>query len=329
MNFKIKEFNSDIVFIEVDNGKNIKVVFSNYGASVFSLHYDNDPMILEFKDKNEFLSSKQYYGKTLGVVAGRMPCDGELDGKEYHLVETDEGTNFCLHGGAQNSISYKPWKYSIKDNVNEIKVIFDIKTKRNENGFPGSGSFRITYILSKTTNKFKIKFNAKTNNSTFVNLSNHIYWNFNRSLNLNDYSLKMNAPSYGVLRNDLLIIGLDDVPLFLDFTRAKKLKSSLDFIADNVFVKTIDNTFLFDGKGRVVLKNNEYKLQLDTDYPAMNIYLDSSMTPVEFANRNDFKERRGIALEPQLFGYNIPSTILRKGNKYQYNVVYSIKKIKK
>jgi galactose mutarotase-like enzyme len=329
MNFKITPFDKKNVFIEVNNGLNLKMTFCNFGASVYSIYYDNEPLNLIIKDKEQFLKSNQFYGKTLGPVAGRMLCDGQINGEEYHLTETNEGTNFSLHGGFMNSLSFKTWKYSVKDNKNEIRVIFSYKEKDGFNGFPGSSSIKVIYSLSKTKNSFKINFVGSAKTPAFLNLSNHIYWNFANSRDLNDYYLKMNANTYGYLRDDLLIIGVDDVPPFLDFQRSKKIKGSADFIKKNLPIGTIDNTFLFDGKkGNACLKNKEYTLKLVTDLPAMNIYLDSSMTPVIFLNRNDFVERRGIALEPQLFTFDTDSMKLLPGQKYNHKIIYTIKKNK-
>jgi aldose 1-epimerase len=329
MNYQITPYDKKIVFIEVNNGLNLKMEFSNYGASVYSIYYNEEPLNLIIKDKEKFLNCNQFFGKTLGPVAGRMVCDGELNGEKYHLNETNEGTNFSLHGGLMNSLSFKPWKYSVKDNKTAIKVIFSYKIKDGFNGFPGSSNIKVIYTISKTKNSFKIDFVGKAKTPAFLNLSNHIYWNFAKSKDLNDYYLKMNANTYGYLRDDLLIIGVDDVPAFLDFQRSKKIKGSADFIKKNLPIGTIDNSFLFDGKkGNVCLKNKDYTLKLVTDLPAMNIYLDSSMTPVEFLNRDDFVERRGIALEPQLFTFNTESMKLLPGQKYHYTINYTIKKNK-
>ena len=67
----------------------------------------------------------------------------QMNGEKYRLTETNEGTNFSLHGGFMNSLSFKPWKYSVKDNKKEIKVYFTYKEKDGFNGFPGFCTIKI------------------------------------------------------------------------------------------------------------------------------------------------------------------------------------------
>ena len=59
----------------------------------------------------------------------------------------------------------------------------------------------------------------------------------------------------------------------------------------------------------------------------MNIYVDNSLTDVDFINNDHFTTRRGIALEPQLNVHDSDSIILKKGDKYNYFILYKIRKI--
>ena len=99
MEYKIEKFKEDIVFIELNNGDKLKVVLSNFGAGIYSLRYDNNPLILEIEDKNIWLNEPNFYGKTLARVAGRIMCKGEIDGVPYNLDETMAG--YSLHGDVE------------------------------------------------------------------------------------------------------------------------------------------------------------------------------------------------------------------------------------
>lgn len=323
--YKILNYKKNIDFIEIDNGLNLRICLSNFGAGVYSIYYDNNLMTLTLKEKEDYLFNPCYFGKTLGVVAGRLPVDGYLNnGEAYHLLDTGNGLD--LHGGDLKSLSFKSWKYKIKENENEIRIVFSIKTKDKENGFLGSALIKVAYIISKKDNKFKIKFNGKINKDCLLNLSNHIYWNFKNSKDLNGYSLKVNADRDAVMNENLLHIGIEEVPAYIDFRRMKSLKSSMNFIERNISIGTIDNTFLFENnkKGNVILKNDEFLIKLKTNYPAMNIYVDNSLRDFRFLNRNDLAKRRGIALEPQLFGFDRKSICFEKGDKYNYELEYKI-----
>lgn len=322
----IEHYDKKIDFIKVNNGCNLEFVFSNYGASLYTLNYDGQPIVLTLEDKEIFLKNPNYFGKTLGIVAGRLKCHGFLYDQEYNLLDT--GHDICLHGGDAKSLSYKKWKYDIKENDKYINVIFKIKTKDGENGFLGSASIKIIYKIYKNKDKFNIIFKGKILKDCLMNLSNHIYWNFDCSKNLDEYSLKMNCDRVAIMDDNLLHLGFEDVPAYLDFNNMKLLKNNMTFIERNLNVGTIDNTFLFKcGENpKVVLKNKEYTLTMKTNYPAMNIYVDNSLIDYKFKNMNGNFKRRGIALEPQLFGFNKDSISFEKGDTYNYKIEYSIKR---
>ena len=328
MNIKISDFKNNIKWVDVENNKGLKVRFSTFGASVYSLSIDGTPLILTLKDPDFFLNCNQYYGKTLGRVAGRIPLTGELDGEEYSLLRTKD-FEYTLHGGDDKSLSYKNWNVKVKELKNRIDVKFDIISKDKENGFPGKCHIFVIYSIYNDENNFKISFKASSNKTTLLNLSNHIYWNFN-DLNLTNYSMKMNASKYGIVDKDVFITDIKEVPSYLDFNRMSKLGTKLDTI-EKTPLGTIDNTFIYNEietkKPQVILKNDEYKLSLYTDYPAMNIYVDNSLTNVDFINNDNFTIRRGIALEPQLNVHDSNSIILKKGDKYSYFILYKIRKI--
>lgn len=65
---------------------------------------------------------------------------------------------------------------------------------------------------------------------------------------------------------------------------------------------------------------------MKTNYPAMNIYVDNSLIDYKFKNMDGNFKRRGIALEPQLFGFNKDSISFEKGDTYNYKIEYSIKR---
>ncbi len=320
-NIKITKYRDNIDFIEIKVNE-LNYVFSNYGASLYSLHYEEDPLIMEIKDKEVFLNNPQFYNKTLGVVAGRIPSHIHLNNKEYHLKE-DGDNPFSLHGGKLDSISYKVFKYKIKESNSKIDIIFSISPRKGENGFPGKVNIKIIYELSKVSNKFKIKLEGYAKEDTILNLSNHIYWNL-ASKDINDYSLKFNASHILDIESNLLPCEVIDTPNYLNFNHKRKLKGVLDIVSKKD-IGTIDNTFIFDNDiNKVELSNDKYIIRMKTDLDAMNIYCDSSLTPIEFTNSSEFKERRAIALEPEHNVYPYTNLILKKGEKDKHYIEYKI-----
>ena len=92
-----------VTFTEVINDKNLKVVFSNLGAAIFSIRFDNYVMTRNVKEISDFLIEKKYYGKTIGRVSNRMKGNKFRLNDEVFEVPANEGEN-TLHGG-HNGVS--------------------------------------------------------------------------------------------------------------------------------------------------------------------------------------------------------------------------------
>lgn len=314
--------NSNLVKVKT---KDFDIVFSCIGAGVVSLKYHDVPLILE-EDPEVRANEKQYFGKTLGRIAGRIKSEGEIEGIKYSFK--GDKNDIVLHGGELKSLSFKAWKVSLKESDKKIDVIFKINPRKGECGFFGKQTMKVIYSISKLDSKFKISFKGKAIEDTLMNYSNHIYWNLN-SLDINDYYLKFASSKVAKIDENLLILGYEDVPDRLNFNKARKLKVPLDLAAKEK-IGTIDNTWLFENEKlhKVLLKSKKYQVNLKTNFPAMNIYCDSSMTPVKFTNGFDFKERRAIALEPQLSNYPLKNIFFKGGEKFDYFIEYKIKGVK-
>lgn len=328
MKVKIENYKDDIKFIEVSNSDKLKVVLSTYGAGVFSYRFNNKPLLLEFKDKEEWLNCPQFYGKTLGRVAGRLNVEGKLNGKKYLLKDTGDGLN--LHSGLLKSISFRNWKFKIKELKNRVDVVFKITSRNNDSGFLGNCKMQVIYSIYENNN-FKITHKAKTDNETFVSMSSHNYYNLN-SLDVSDYKMKINASKSAVMKEDLFIIGKEDIPEYLDYRKLSKLNKKVSYMEKNIFTKTIDHTFFFDEVNKkipqCIVKNDQFKLSMYTTYPAMNIFLDNYGVSHKF---NNFKEvdskRRALALEPQLDITDLKSITLKKGEKYNHFILFKVKEL--
>jgi len=324
MKYEIRE-QSDSTIIAIDNELGLKCELSSFGAGVYSLSFNDVPAILSLEDYDDYKYSHQFFGKTLGVVAGRLKADGMILDNEYHLNKTN-GYNYSLHGGHEKSISFKNWAYKIKDSNKKFDVIFSIKTRKNENGFPGQAKIVVTYEFAKTNNSFKILFKGTTpSEATFLSLSNHMYFNFGES-DISNHYLKMNCDRVATTDENLLIEGLKPITEVLDFRKSSKLNPRMAKIEKEDFKGTIDDTFLFDDKvGKVTLKNEKMSMTITTDFPTLNIYVDNSMKPAVFSNPGIAPIRRAIALEPQLFVFDRDSITFKKGEIFKHKIEYKFK----
>ncbi|MBC2184166.1 galactose mutarotase [Listeria sp. FSL L7-0233] len=162
-----------------DHGMRMSVL--NYGAIVTSLETKDKfgefaNISLGFTNLDDYLAHSPYFGATLGPVAGRI-SKGQfsLDGKRYQLTQ-NEGANH-RHGGKLN-FSKKLWDVSVEKELERLVMTFEYCWADGGNGYPGNIDAKMTYTLNNK-NEWLIDYEAKTDQPTIYNPSNHIYFNLN------------------------------------------------------------------------------------------------------------------------------------------------------
>ncbi|MFA6624887.1 MAG: hypothetical protein WCS80_03895 [Bacilli bacterium] len=313
-------------YLTISNNRGLVGTFSSLGAGVKSLTLDGEPLILELSDPSAFLCSPQFFGKTLGRVAGRIKSRLKMEDEVYRLLGDEEG--ICLHGGIMESLSFREFSATVENDNGAPKIIFEYHSPDLECGFPGNLTVRVIYSMPLNSDDLLITFEAESDKDTPVSLSNHIYWNIFRSENVDNYTLKVNASKYGAFKKGTQLINRTvNVPKYLDFRNPSLLKDKLDMIKIDIpEIGTLDHCFLFDNvdgnNPQVILDTPKLTLETFTDYGAVNFYVDSSMTDVEFTNLPGLKRRRAIAIEPQM--YPLSDLILRGGRHYNHFIRYHI-----
>ena len=154
--------------------KFLKVELLNLGAIIKKIELrdkngDMKNIVLGYEDIEKYRENPAYFGAVIGRTAGRIK-DGilKLDGTEYQLDKNNNGNT--LHGG-KNSISHRFW------NVENIKdgLCFSIKSTNLDNGYPANVEIKVSYILNN--NELLIKYFATADRLTYLNLTNHSYFN--------------------------------------------------------------------------------------------------------------------------------------------------------
>lgn len=311
--------NRQINFITLKNNKNLEVILANIGASVYSVRFNGQEMLLSPKDSLDFANSREYYGKTLGRVAGRILSKQNsftLDNTEY---------NFTLHGGFDN-LSYKIYSYSIKKEVGKQIVSFSYISKHLECGFPGVLELKVYYILYDDEDKLLVRYEAISDQNTILNLSNHMYFNFGTK-NLLDYYLTIPASKILAFDEHQLPFKSEDVPTALDFRNKTKINDKINMI-EKLQTKTIDHTFLLDDleKPCCILENAEYKLSVNSSYEALNCYLNCTNKGVKYIYDDVDTLYRGLAIEPQHNNLDSNKIKLEKGKLYSEYILYTFER---
>jgi aldose 1-epimerase len=319
---------ADSRFLSITSNKGLKGTFSTFGAGVRSLTLNGKPLILELADPNEYLLANQFFGKTLGRVAGRIPDKFTIGDHTYSVLGDKD--HICLHGGIMESLSFRNFEGTLITSPEGNSIQFTYLSKDLECGFPGNLEVKVTYFIPNDRNELTIRFEAKADKSTPVSLSNHIYWNIFNSDNVNNYRYYVNASKYGVFKKGTqLIVKTANVPACLDFRKKPLLKTNLDLIEKEIpEIGTLDHAFLLDEvtstKPQAILDTEHLTIECYTDYDCINNYVDSSLSKINFTNGKGLTtaRRRAIAIEPEM--YPLDDLVLKGGNTYSHFMTYKL-----
>ena len=273
--------------------KFLKVEFLNLGAIIKKIEFKNKNIVLGYEDIEKYRENPAYLGAVIGRTAGRIK-DGllKLDNTEYQLDKNNNGNT--LHGG-KNSISHRFW------NVQNIEngLCFSIKSSNLDNGYPANIEIKVSYILNN--NELLIKYFVTTDNLTYLNLTNHSYFNLSGDSDNTIYEdiLKIDSNYLiGINENSIPCetINLDNN--IFDFKEDKKLKEF--FKADNeqktIANNGIDHPYVFNKEiGKLEIKNLEsgIKMSVETNNPAVVIYTANYLQDI------GFKKHSAICFETQ------------------------------
>ena len=278
--------------------KFLKVELLNLGAIIKKIELKDKNgniknVVLGYEDIQKYRENPAYLGAVIGRTAGRIK-DGilKLDATEYQLDKNNNGNT--LHGG-KNSISHRFW------NVQNIEngLCFSIKSSDLDNGYPANVEIKVSYILND--NELLIKYFATTDNLTYLNLTNHSYFNLSGNPDNTIYEdiLKIDSDYLiGINENSIPCetINLDNN--IFNFKEAKKLEEF--FKADDkqktIANNGIDHPYIFNGKiGKLEIKNikSGIKMSVETNNPAVVIYTANYLQDI------GFKKHSAICFETQ------------------------------
>ena len=311
----------------------LKVELLNLGAIIKKIELKDKNgniknVVLGYEDIEKYRENPAYLGAIIGRTAGRIK-DGilKLDDIEYQLDENNNGNT--LHGG-KDSISHRFW------NVENIEngLCFSIKSSDLDNGYPANVEIKVSYILNN--NELLIKYFATTDSLTYLNLTNHSYFNLSGNPDNIIYEdiLKIDSDYLiGINENSIPCetINLDNN--IFNFKEAKKLEEF--FKADDkqktIANNGIDHPYIFNEKiGKLEIKNikSGIKMSVETNNPAVVIYTANYLQDI------GFKKHSAICFEtqevPNLYrdkNINVYPTFIDENTNYEKYTKFIFKNI--
>ncbi|WP_298315148.1 aldose epimerase family protein [uncultured Aquimarina sp.] len=331
-----KERSSKFLSPTLINNQGAKLTLTNYGASIVSLEIPNKKGELinvvvgldSVKDYQEvaYHSSAKFLGASIGRYAGRISTGGfTINNKEYRLYQ-ENGVH--LHGGPEG-FDKKVWEVESID-YSTNTVVFSYLSRHLEEGYPGNLEAKAIYHLSDN-NVLDITYKAVTDQDTFVNLTNHAYFNLNGSNNILDHSLLLDCSEYLEVDSKQLPTGelISVTGTKFDFLEPKNLRSLANFgLIDDTFIyKTKNGESVDKIKAKLVSPVSGLQMKIKTNQSAVVIYTPENLPHWNFKNQTKYDRFPAICFENQNYPdapnhHHFPSSLLKVGEEYENRSVF-------
>ena len=323
------------------NGGGMEATVINYGARLVSLMApDRDgnlgDVVCGFADIKGYTENSQNFGATVGRYIGRI-----LGGKyvsDGDTVRLQTGSNgHCAHGGNPN-FGARMWETvgSASDYVTLQYVSPD-----GENGFPGNLTVRVTYRLTDD-NSLEISYEATTDKTTVINLTNHSFFNISGDprTSVESQTLYVRADSITAYDDNKCVTGeyLSVTGTPFDFRLPHTIGESIDNDHPQLAVtKGFDHCWTTgfstaQGEPAAWIEDEASgrKMEVYTTEPGLHIYTSNGLKGnLEGKGGILYERRTSICFETCHFQNSpnypqFPSTVLRPGETFRSKTIYKL-----
>lgn len=228
-----------------------------------------------------------YAGTTLAPCAGRIP-QGRLQLEVTSVqLPLNDGANH-LHGGG--TLSFAKWETTgVTPHPQGEQCSFRFFAVDGLDGYPGNREFTVTYTLARD-GSLCISYRAVSDRPTWVNLSNHAYWNLSGDFTGTVHGHRLQLASREVYANDEAHLPVSRQPVggtAFDFRAPRSLAEAMEMYPQDrqlAIARGYNHTFVLEGSGSgdrrpeaapaatITEDSTGRRLRLYTDYPALVLY---------------------------------------------------------
>ena len=312
--------NSPAALTYTIRGAHSSIKLSNFGATILGISVPDvygtqADVVLGYSLFDLYLDNPACFGASIGPSANRTDkAEIPLNGVIYHLSKNnglDNQNN--LHTDLVTGIHKRIWQTEIDEAHNTVK--FSIDLVDGEYGLPGNRHITATYELVEDAahSTVNLTYTCTTDAATFVNMTNHVYFNLNGhdSGNVCGHQLTINADSYLPLREDSVSAGTIDsvVGTPFDFRTPKTI--GRDLRQENKQLNIAhgyDHCFVInnyeDGQLRPALlatSENGRSLEIQITAPGAHLYTGNWLDEARAKDGATYKPQAGFAFESEFY----------------------------
>ena len=315
---------------------------TNYGARVVSVWTpDRDgnyaDIVLGRKSLDGYMNpqGERFLGACVGPVANHIKdASFTIDGETYRFPANDNDRN-TLHGGLKG-LDHVVW--DVRE-VTDSTLTLSYLHADGQEGFPGNLLISMTYAVT-SANEFRIDYTATTDKPTYVNITNHPFFNLKGEGEGTalGHEMYINASRFVPVDANGIPTG-EVAPVVgtpMDFREVHAIGERIDADFDQLKnVRGYDHNWCLDREGdglelacTVYEPEHGRLLEVLTDQPGLQFYSGNFFDGTDFGkNGKPFLFRSCVVLETQGWpdacnNPSFPSTRLDPGDTYTQTCVY-------
>ncbi|SEP82787.1 aldose 1-epimerase [Virgibacillus subterraneus] len=317
----------------LSNDNQMEVSILNYGGTITEIRTPDrngniENVVLGFNNYQDYIKNPAFFGAIIGRVAGRIKdATFQADNQSYKLTAND-GDNH-LHGGA-TAFHHALWESSPFETETSVGVKLSHESPDGDDGYPGNVHAEVTYELNNE-NQLIITYNATTDRTTPLALTNHTYFNLSGDLKdtIENHNVTMRSSQFAELDEYLIPTGkklnVKNTPF--DFASGRKIKHGIysTHLQNKIVGNGYDHYFFLEKPNQSDVTVKEKKsgrtLTINTDEPGMVMYTSNNLDAGLELNERVSERYLGLCLETQkhpasLIYDDFPSILLHPEEKY-------------
>ena len=325
---------TEVYAYTIENG-DVSATILSYGATLQKLTHKGVDLVCGYDDLDTYRKAGGYHGATVGRYANRI-SGGKitLDGVDYPIARNNGEAH--LHGGKKG---FDKYVWNVEEGTCQScgapKVVCTMVSPDGDEGYPGNLSVKVTFKI--VDNALSIDYKATTDKPTYVNLTNHAYFNLHGIANGDnrDHLLTIHCDEVtDVDPKTLLPTGkrLDVTGTAFDFRTEKPIGK--DHENTGLGIVGYDNNFVLNGKVKetfgcheltvaAVCRTAERTMTILTTKPCMQMYSAIGAGGVPFKGIEK-RPNMSVAFETQ-YEPDCPTkgeARLNPGEEYHHITVY-------
>ncbi len=323
----------EILQTTMENANGARVSTMTYGAAITEISVPDRNGVIEnvvcsFPNVDGYVANAQFFGATIGPFAGRLENATLLINAEKVQLEPNEGEHL-LHGGAQG-FHQQIWHVAVEECDKKVSTIYELTYV---NDYPGPIFCRITFSLLPS-NTVEIMYEAVPEKDTYINLTNHSYFNLSGGLKrtIVRHELKIPATHYLPINEEGLPLNRYEAVAesIFDFRQKKSVSSVIGASHPQIVLAKggLDHPFILHG-GAIELSDSQSgrTLQIITEDKAAVVYTGNKIGEGFHFLDAPAKNFSGICIEEQnvpnsILHSNLPSSFVKGKATYRKKTLY-------